>query len=175
MDNGLNGHVCIYEPLTEKVLLARTPTKVGRLGCRLIHQEQDEAAKDYDWLAMTRLVTRALELSDGALVGLLEEPLSQMTGRGSSNYSRLDLFRGYGLWQAAFASNGIEPLVVHPSTWKSSMGLRGTPKEYVLVKARELRPDEEWKTVDAADAFLMAYYLAHRVPSYSFLRASDEQ
>ena len=168
VDNGKAGAVAIYTPKLDRLLLAPTPSRSGRLATRLLHQEADEVSPDYDFIAMRDLVTQALELSDCALVAVIEEPPAGMAGP-SSRASLMDQYRGMGLWQAAMVSNGIEAFTVNSRSWKAALGLLKTPKEYTLVKAAELRPREVWEVVDAADAFLIAYYAAHCCKQFAFL------
>lgn len=157
VDNGRQGYVTLIDAVTGDILQAPTPSKVGRLSVRLIHEDRDDESEDYDFIGMKQIVTDATVAASGAVVGVIEQPLAGFSGRSAAQ-TRQDNFRALGLWEAAFGANSVPLYVVHPSSWKAKYDIRGKGKDAAIWKAKELLPGVHWPSVDAADSYLVGRY-----------------
>jgi hypothetical protein len=173
VDNGKKGYLSVYTPLLDFVSLSSVPVRTGAMCTSVTNMGATDSLVDYDYLAMVELVGQAITLCKKQLVAVIETPPASFNAR-SRNASN-DNWRAFGIWQAVFAHHGIEPFSLQPSSWKSRMGMQKMSKEYAKTKAAELHPQRDWEkeTVDAADAFLIGYALAHKYDDFQFLREAD--
>jgi hypothetical protein len=161
IDNGKLGAVSLYRPETNEVWFFTTPTGPGALWRRVKHVKNDNYLKDYRPDQMLDGIKQMIDLAGGVdqLVVAIETPLANTfakTTRGTSQ----DNFRGLGIWQTVLSLSGLVPYGVHPTTWKSKMGLLKMDKAYWQDLAQKKFPGVEFETVDQAEATMIACYAA---------------
>lgn len=167
IDNGMLGYLCLYDTQQDNILLAFTPLQVGKLTRRSLHKEGDAVGDDYNVLNLARVIKQASKAANGDLVAVMEETLMGMGGGATNAQSVGALFRGRGIYETLCSLNGIPLYSVHPTSWKGRLGLKAKAKEpkrtssqvkaAALALAQKLRPDVVFDTIDAAEAFLIAY------------------
>lgn len=195
IDNGYSGYVCLMERGSRRYTLKPTPLQAERL-CRpsadLWSAESSEGSRDYDFMAMQRLLKTASVVSKGAVVAVIEEPISRSTDRKTNFDSVAALIRGFGLWSGACALAEIPLFSIAPTSWKADLGLRRVDSTDLKIKKQQaidlamtygatlpkieykLAPRPGQKTPrlehshDAAEAFLLAVWLAEYTPVVSW-------
>lgn len=154
IDNGKNGHIALYNPPTKGLLLSTVPLSKSQAAPSMTNPA---VAKDYDILELYKLFETASELSaNGELTAVIEKPYTRMTVTTARTLASLNY--AVGIYASVCALHGIKLYQVSAQTWKSKLKLFKKPKEAALELATSLRPSTEFPTVDAADAFLLAYF-----------------
>jgi hypothetical protein len=178
IDHGFQGCLCLFDRDTDAILLSPIPVRDGQQTSRCLHLEEDTGGTDYDMVKLAELLGFAAEHADWDIVAVMEETQLQHRQGFSNIKSMASLFRSRGMLESLCAVLGIPLYSMHPTSWKTKIGLidrskgkaksKDEVKKAALALAHSLRPGEEFYSADAAESYLIAKvfseHYAHTVP-----------